>query len=110
MSSRILASMKTLRPLQPFLAAPLLAGCVMVPVRVADYDPECRVITHHMELQPVQLQAIGRCGDGYCAALVLGVSAASAFVSGSIVVVGNIAYWAEHRANCLAAAPPDASI
>jgi len=98
--------MKTFRSLLCAIVAVLLAGCVVVPVRVADYDPECRVMTHHMELQPVQLQAIGRCGDGYCAALVLGVSAASAIVSGSIVVAGNIAYWAEHRANCLATSAP----
>ncbi len=95
--------METLRPLLA-LAALSVSGCVMVPVTVEGFDPDCRVVTHHMELQPVQLQAIGRCGDGYCAALVLGVSAASAIVSGSIVVVGNIAYWAEHRANCIA--PP----
>lgn len=98
--------MEKLRSLLCAIGAALLAGCVVVPVRVADYDPECRVMTHHMELQPVQLQAIARCGDGYCAALVLGVSAASAIVSGSIVVVGNIAYWTEHRARCLAAAAP----
>lgn len=99
--------MRTLRLLLPAFGSVLLAGCVMVPVRVAGYDPECRVMTHHMELQPMQLQNIGRCGDGYCAALVLGVSAASVIVSGSIVVVGNVAYWAEHRADCLAAAPPE---
>lgn len=98
--------MKTLRPL-PVLAILWLSGCVVVPVTVEGFDPDCRVVTHHMELQPVQLNAIGRCGDGACAAIVLGVSAASAIVSGSIVLVGNIAYWAEHRANCVA--PPPAS-
>jgi hypothetical protein len=98
--------MKTLRLLPAFTAL-AVSGCVMVPVTVEGYDPDCRVVTHHMELQPVQVTAMGRCGDGACAALVLGVGAASAIVSGSIVVVGNIAYWAEHRANCVL--PPPAA-
>jgi hypothetical protein len=95
--------MKTLRP-PAVLAALALSGCVIVPVTVDGYDPDCRVVTHHMALQPVQVNAIARCGDGACAAIVLGVSAASAIVSGSIVVVGNVGYWAEHRASCVA--PP----
>ena len=100
----ILSGMK-MRRLLPGLAALATSGCVMVPVTVEGYDPDCRVVTHHMELQPVQVTAMGRCNDGACAALVLGVGAASAIVSGSIVVVGNIAYWAEHRASCLAPSP-----
>ena len=96
--------METLRPLLA-LAALAVSGCVVVPVTVEGFDPDCRVVTHHMELQPVQVNAIGHCGDGACAALVLGVGAAAAIVSGSIVVVGNIAYWAEHRASCVAAPP-----
>ena len=104
----ILSGMKTPRP---FLALAVLglSGCVVVPVTTDSYDPDCRVVTHHMELQPVQVNAMGRCGDGACAAIVLGVTAASAIVSGSIVVVGNIAYWAEHRANCVAPLPPPPS-
>ena len=98
--------MKTLRPFLALAVLPL-CGCVMVPVTVEGFDPDCRVVTHHMELQPVQVSAIGRCNDAGCAALVLGVGAATAIVSGSIVVVGNIAYWAEHRANCIA--PPPAT-
>ena len=98
------SGMTTLRVLLALAALPI-AGCVVVPVTVEGFDPDCRVVTHHMVLQPVQVNAIGRCGDGACAAIVLGVSAASAIVSGSIVVVGNIAYWAEHRANCVAALP-----
>ena len=91
--------------LVPVLAALAISGCVMVPVTVDGYDPDCRVVTHHMALQPVQLNAIGHCNDGACAAIVLGVSAASAIVSGSIVVVGNIAWWADHRASCMVAPP-----
>ena len=88
-----------------FLAALSLSGCVVVPITVEGFDPDCRVVTHHMELQQTQVSAMARCSDNGCAALVLGVEAASAIVSGSIVVVGNVAYWAEHRANCVAPPP-----
>ena len=94
------------------IAAGLLAtGCVIVPVTVEGYDPDCHYLTHHMELQPVQIAQIQRCGGQGCEAVMLaalGVTAVSAVVSGSIAVVGNIAYWAEHRAGCVAPAPAPA--
>ena len=88
-----------------------LAGCVVVPVTVDGYDARCRVVTHHMALQAVQVGAIRSCANQACAGLVIvgaGLAAASAVVSGSVVVVGNIAYWAERQANCLAAPAPQA--
>jgi len=84
------------------------SACVVVPVTVDNYDPDCGVVTHHMVLQAVQVGAIGSCGNQACVALVIaaaGVTAASAIVSGSIVVVGNAAYWAERRAGCVAPRP-----
>lgn len=82
----------------------LLGGCVMVPVvRDDGYDPECQVWTRHLELQPVQLGMINGCNGPGCQAMILvnlGVTAASAVISGSIVVVGNVAWWAERRVNC----------
>lgn len=93
------------------VAAGLLgAGCVIVPVQTEAYDPECQVLTHHIELQPVVIAQINHCNGQGCEAVVLaglGVTAVSAVVSGSIMVVGNVAYWAEHRASC--AAPPAAA-
>ena len=92
-----------LRTAAAALASTLASGCVIVPVTMEDYDPDCRVVRRHMELQSVQLAQINRCDGQGCGALViaaLGVTAASAIVSGSIVVVGNIAYWAERRAGC----------
>jgi hypothetical protein len=90
--------------------AAALGGCVMVPVTVDGYDGRCRVVTHHMELQAVQVASIQHCANEACVGMVIvaaGVVAASAVVSGSVVVIGNIAYWAERQANCLAApAPP----
>jgi hypothetical protein len=93
------------------LAGLLATGCVIVPVTTASYDPDCRFVTHHMELQPVQLMQLQSCGDRSCELAVLaalGVTAVSAVVSGSIAVIGNVAYWAEHRANC-PARPPEAA-
>ncbi len=89
------------------LAAALASACVVVPVTTADYDPDCQLVTHHMVLQTVQLAEINHCANQGCEVMVIaavGVTAASAIVSGSIAVIGNIAYWAERRAGCVA--PP----
>ena len=86
-----------------------LAGCIVLPVTVEGYDSQCQVVTHHMELQAVQIGAIQHCGNQACAGLVLvagGLAAGSALISGSIVLIGNVAYWAERRAGCLAAPVP----
>ena len=95
------------------LAAGLLgAGCVIVPVQTEGFDPACRLVTHRIELQPVVLGQFNSCSGQGCEALVLaslGVTAVSAVVSGSIAIIGNVAYWAEHRAGC-AALPVDAPI
>lgn len=84
------------------LAALLLASCVVVPRTTVGYDPQCQVATRHMELDTMQLASIDHCGQD-CAALLVGlgaVAAASAVVSGSIVVVGNAVYWLEHLEQC----------
>jgi len=87
------------------LAGALASGCVIVPVTTEEYDPDCQVVTHHMQLQAVQVAEINHCSNQSCGAMViagLGVTAASTIVSGSIVVFGNMAYWAERRAGCAA--------
>lgn len=56
-----------------------------------------------MELQAVQVGALGQCRGNECAALLAfmgATAAASAVVSGSIVVVGNVAYWFEKQGEC----------
>jgi len=103
-----------LRSTATVLAASVLAtSCVIVPVTVASYDAGCQVMTHHMELRATQVGAFQTCGNGTsdyrCAALLasLGVvAAASAVVSGSIVVVGDAVYWAEERTNCAVPVKP----
>ena len=89
-------------------AGAALAGCVMVPVKVADDDPRCTDVTHHMELKAVELTNLRLCGGAACEATVViaaGLAAASALVSGSVVVVGNVVYWAERQATCHASPP-----
>ncbi|MDB5859621.1 MAG: hypothetical protein JWQ76_3310 [Ramlibacter sp.] len=82
----------------------LLAACVMVPVTVGVYDPECGTVARQMTLQPVQLAAIQGCSNQGCAVLLVAAgatAAASLVVSGSIAIVGNVAYWLERQGRCL---------
>jgi len=90
--------------ISPALAASaLLAGCVVVPVTQTGYDPHCRQVTRHITLEPVQVGAIVQCANRGCEALVIASAvsvAASTIVSGSVAVVGNVAYWVEERGGC----------
>lgn len=81
----------------------LQQGCIVVPRTSESYDVDCRVSTHHMELQAVQVATLQHCVNDACAAWLVAAGAtvvASAVVSGSIVVVGNIAYWFEKQGRC----------
>ena len=96
---------RTLRRLQPWLAA-CMSGCVFVPVTREVYDPGCQITARHMALQSVQVASFGSCQGNDCAALLVFVgatAAASAVVSGSIVVAGNVVYWFEKQGLCLRA-------
>ena len=82
---------------------PLLAACVMVPVTVAVYDPDCRTVARQMTLEPVQIAAIQGCSNHGCAVLLVAAgatAAASLVVSGSIAIVGNVAFWLEKQGRC----------
>ena len=86
------------------LALLMLHGCVYLPRTTEVYDPGCRITSKHMELEPVQVAALGGCTNSNCAALLVAagaVAAASAVISGSIVVVGNVAYWFEKQGRCV---------
>lgn len=85
-----------------------LQACVFVPRTTQVYDAACQTVTRHMVLQEVQVAAIQGCHNEGCVALVVfagAVSAASAVVSGTIVITGNIAYWLEKQAQCRPPAP-----
>ena len=82
-----------------------LSGCVVVARTTETYDPSCQVVTHHVELEARQIAVIGNCrNNAECTGMlvVTGVIAgASAVISGSIAVVGNVVYWMEKQGQCL---------
>jgi hypothetical protein len=83
--------------------AALLQACVYVPRTTEVYDSDCRIASKQMVLEPVQIAAIAGCSNDGCVALLLAAGAtavASAVISGSIVVVGNVAYWFEKQGRC----------
>ena len=89
------------------LAAPVLLvtlqACVFVPRTTEVYDFDCRVSSRQMDLQAVEIGGFGRCQSRECAVILVAVgatAAASAVVSGSIVVVGNVVYWLEKQGRC----------
>ncbi len=75
------------------LAIALLSACVYVPRTTEVYDSGCRIQSKQMTLEPVQIAHLGQCVGSGCGALLVvagATAAASAVVSGSIVVVGNL--------------------
>jgi hypothetical protein len=92
------------RTVPALAAAALLAGCVLVPRTVHTYDPGCRVTVRTMELQAVQIAWFNGCSNEGCGVLLAAAgatAAASAVISGSIMVVGNVVYWLERQGTCL---------
>ncbi len=86
------------------LATALLQACVVVPRTTTAYDADCRVYARQMVLDIEQFGYFGACANQGCAALLVGagvVTAATAVVSGSIAVVGNIVYWFERQGQCV---------
>jgi len=89
--------------LGPTLICAALQACVYLPSTIETYDPECQNVAKHMALQEVQVAAIYNCQNQSCVAMIVAVgatTAASVIVSGSVVIVGNIAYWLERQATC----------
>ena len=81
----------------------MLPGCVIVPATIDTYDADCQAVSHHMVLQSVQIAEINHCRNQECTMMAMAGAATvtvSAIVSGSIVIVGNAAYWIERQANC----------
>jgi hypothetical protein len=85
------------------LAPLLLAGCMVVPTTRETYDPACRVMKREVVLQTTQASALSSCEGDQCVAVLAATglfTAASAVVSGSIALVGNVVYWLEARGQC----------
>ncbi|MDP3839324.1 MAG: hypothetical protein Q8Q54_10415 [Methylococcales bacterium] len=86
----------------------LLCSCVIVPRTTEVYNSHCKFITKQSELKPIYVAALGGCKDEQCAGLLVFAGAAttiSAIISGSIVIVENIAYWLEQPDDCDATIP-----
>lgn len=100
-------------PAALYLVLGLLGGCVYVPRTTAVYDEKCQSYQRQMTLEAQQVGSIMGCGGDACihALVVMGaVSAATAVVSGSVVVIGNVVYWVEHRGRCLASPKSPSSV
>lgn len=86
------------------LVLPLaLSACVVMPRTDFHYDEQCRTLRRHMTLEVHQIGTFGGCANEGCAALLVGVgavAAASAVVSGSIAVLGNVVFWIERQGPC----------
>ncbi len=98
----------SVKPVIPLTLAALLTACVVVPRTDSVYDPDCQMQRRQMTLEVQQIGAFGGCVNDGCAVLLVGigvVAVASAVVSGSIAVVGNVVYWVEQRGQCR---PPSA--
>lgn len=81
----------------------LPAACVVVPQTREVYDAECRMLKRQMRLETTVVGSFQSCTGDSCAAMLVAtgaVTAASAVVSGSIAVVGNIVYWFEAQGQC----------
>jgi len=82
----------------------LLEGCVYLPNTTSIYNANCQTYERHMTLEVHQIGTLAGCQGEACAGALVAfgaVSAATAIVSGSIVIVGNMVYWLERQGQCL---------
>jgi len=88
--------------------AATLSACVYVPRTTEVYDAQCQILARYMTLDMQQVGGFGGCSNQGCAVLLVtlgAVTMASAVVSGSIVVAGNVVYWFERRGQCVPQKP-----
>jgi len=84
----------------------ILTSCAVVPKATHDADDaRCNLITRKMELDTTGTGNVNCAGnDGRAVLICLGfvgtVAAASAIVSGSIVLAGNTVHWVEKQGRC----------
>ena len=80
-----------------------LQGCIVVPQTREVYDFNCKVLTKEVVLETAVIGRFQGCAGEGCVALLVAtgaVTAATAVVSGSIALVGNVAYWIERQGRC----------
>ncbi len=84
-------------------AAAALSACVVVPRTAYQYDAQCQIQRKQMLLEVAQIGAFTGCANEGCLVLLVAagaVTAASAVISSSIAVVGNVVYWFEEQGQC----------
>jgi hypothetical protein len=85
-----------------------ISSCVFYPKQTEYYDAECdikfrKLVLESKEMKDACLRPKSDDPDGNtCLMAVLGTTALSAIVSGSLVVAGNTVYWLEKEARCIA--------
>lgn len=92
------------KPVALPLALLLLSSCVYMPETSVRYDPKCGVYERKMTMQPYQVGSLMGCRDEGCVTGLVAagvISAATAVITGSVVVVGNVVYWLEKQGQCL---------
>jgi hypothetical protein len=91
------------KALSSLVLALSLSACIVVPRTEIVFDDDCKIQKRQMVLDVHQVGYFGGCANNGCVALLVGVGAvatASAVISGSIAVVGNVVYWLERRGQC----------
>ena len=86
------------------ISAVFIGGCIYLPQTSTTYNAECEIDERHMTLEGRQVAEIAGCSNEGCVGLLVTagvVSAATAVVSGSVVVAGNVVYWLEKKGQCL---------
>ena len=101
-------------PRLPMLVLVLtLQACVVVPATREVYDPECKLMKRQMTLKAAALGSFQSCADDACKAMLVAmgaVTAATAVVSGSVALVGNMVFWFEHQGRCAGPAQVPAQV
>ena len=88
------------------LSTIVLAACIYVPRTTGHYNANCEIEERHLTLEAYQVGSLYGCKDQGCVALLVAagiISAATAVVSGSVVVTGNVVYWLEEKGGCMMA-------
>lgn len=101
------ATIKPTKMLMMIVLCIFISGCVFYPKKIEHYDADCDITFRQLELESKEMKdacAKPRSDDPYgnaCLMGVIGMSALSAIVSGSLVVAGNTVYWLEKEGRCL---------
>lgn len=87
-----------------------ISSCVFYPKKIEYYDEQCGIVAKKLVLETEEMKRT--CSPNpndpeskECLAHLTGIismSAASAIVSGSLVVVGSAVYWLEKEGRCIA--------